>query len=231
MSNPVRIFAAALTLAMPALAGAQQPRTEFEELLGRPVRAPVVPDALRAVVREATPRRLVVAGIGDGAIGVPLEDIETENLAGFANGRYLGFAFRGYEYYGYRLVDRRMRGEAAVIETGDVPHFSPDGRHFAAAQLSGAGFGNLEGVAIWRIEADMTVQIFVSDALPQGEDWRVDGWPRADCVAVSWVERQPADGEPAPERLHLGIEVGETIRITASGGFRGCNVTDATAGG
>ncbi len=231
MSRKGRSLAAALLLlAIPVLAVAQQPRTEFEELLGRRVRAPDVPAALRPMIREATAERIVVAGMGGGTIEVPLGDIETGNLAAFLDGRYLGFDFHGYEFFGYRLVDRRMRGEAAVIETGALPRFSPNGRHFAAAQLSGAGFGNLEGVAIWRVEPDRTVQIFLTGVLPQGEDWRVDGWPREDCVSVSWALRQ-ADGELANERQHLGIEIGEAIRVTESGSFRGCNVTDATTGG
>lgn len=224
-------LAAALALAMPAMAPAQQPRTEFEQALGRPVRAPVIPAELRAVVREATRDRLVVRGLGTGDIAVVLGDIETERFAGFAGGRYLGFHFMGYEFFGYRLVDRRMAGETAVIETGEAPVFSPDGRHFAAAQISGAAYGNLEGVAIWRVDAGRTVQIFFTDVLPQGEDWRIDSWPRADCVSVSAIERQAAEGEPPPQRRHFGIEIGETLRINASENFPGCNVTDATASG
>jgi hypothetical protein len=217
-----------LALIGPAMASAQPARTEFEEAMGRPVRAPVVPPALRPMVREATTERLVVRGLGGGEIAVALGDIETERLAGFADGRYLGFHFNGYEFFGYRLVDRRMRGEDAVIETGEAPVFSPDGRHFAAVQVSGASFGNLEGLAIWRVEADRTVQILFTELLPQGEDWQIDGWPREDCISVSSIERQAQPGEPAPERRHFGVEVGETMRIRASGSFRGCNVTDAT---
>jgi hypothetical protein len=222
------LIALALSQAVTAPASAQTPRTEFEESLGRSVRPPVVPAELRPYVREATVERIVVRGLGGGAIVAPLGDIETERFGGFADGRYLGFHFHGYEFFGYRLIDRRMRGEGAVIETGDTPVFSPDSRHFAAAQISGAAYGNLEGVAIWRVDAARTVQIFFTEVLPQGEDWRIDGWPRADCVSVSSVERQAADGEPPPERRHFGIEVGESLRINASGTFPGCNVTDAT---
>lgn len=231
MSRLATAYAAALALTAPAMATAQQPRTEFEESLGRPVRAPVVPPALLPMIPEATTDRIVVRGLGGGEIVVPLGDIETERLAGFADGRYLGFHFHGYEFFGYRLIDRRMRGEQAVIETGEAPVFSPDGRHLAAVQVSGAGFGNLEGLAIWRVEAGRTAQILFTELLPQGEDWRIDGWPREDCVSVSSIERQAQPGEPAPERRHFGVEVGETLRIKASGSFQGCNVTDATTGG
>lgn len=216
-----------LALAALLLLAAAQP-SELEESLGRPVRAPVVPAELRAMMREASTERLVVRGLAGGEIVVALGDVEVERMQGFADGRYLGFHFVGYEFFGYRLVDRRMRGEAAVIETGEAPVFSSDGRHFAAVQLSGASFGNLEGIAIWRIDAGSTVQILFSDVLPQGEEWRIDGWPRADCVSVSSIERQAADGEPPPARRHFGIEVGETLRLTHSYEFPGCNVTDAT---
>lgn len=223
-------LAAALALAAPAIAQAQQPRTEFEQSLGRPVRAPVVPPELRAIVREATRDRIVVRCLGGGEIVATLGNIETERLSRFADGRYLGFHFDGYEFFGYRLIDRQMRGEEAVIETGEAPVFSPDGRYFAAAQVSGASIGNLEGVAIWRVEAGRTVQIFFSDVLPQGEDWKIDGWPRADYVSVSSIERQAGPGEPPPQRRHFGIEVGESLRINTSDALPGCNVTDATAG-
>ena len=215
---------------IPLLLAATEP-SEFEESLGRPIRAPAVAAELRAMVREASTERIVVRGLSGGEIAVALGDVEAERLQSYADGRFLGFHFEGYEFFGYRLVDRRMTGEAAVIETGDAPVFASDGRHFAAVQLSGAEAGNLEGLGIWRVDPDGTIQILFSEVLPQGEDWRIDGWPRSDCVSVSSIERQAVEGEPPPSRRHFGIEVGETIRIANSGAFPGCNVTDATTDG
>jgi hypothetical protein len=126
------------------------------------------------------------------------------------------------------LVDRAMAGDEAMIDTGEAPVFSPDGRHFAAVQLSGADTGNLEGLGIWAVRPAGTVQIFASDVLPEGEEWRIDGWPRADCVSVSWRERPPGAAEPSPERRHFGVDLGESITIRHSHAFPGCNVTDAT---
>jgi hypothetical protein len=212
---------------MPLLLAAAQP-SELEQALGRPPRAATVPAELSEMVREATAARIVVRGLGGGDIAVELAQIEAEGLTAYAGRRYLGFNVIGYEFFGYQLIDRRMTGEAAVIETGEAPVFSPDGRHFAAVQVSGAGYGNLEGVAIWRVDAEETVQILFNDVLPLGEEWRIDGWPRADCVSVSWTEWQPGGAQSTPQRRHLGIEVGAPIRIVNSHGFPGCNVTDAT---
>src|SRR5688500_10783224 len=183
--------------ATPATALEQMPRREYEEATGRQKQAPAIPSELRDMVAEATPDRLVVRGLGGQLIPVSLDWIEPIDFASYREGRYLGFAITGYEVGGYTIVDRRSAGEAAAIETGIAPVFSPDGRFFAAAEMSGAAFGNLNGVALWEVLADRTVQRLFTDALPRGFDRRVDGWVRPDCVAISAIEtgRQPAEGQ------------------------------------
>ncbi|HST36680.1 MAG TPA: hypothetical protein VLK25_08640 [Allosphingosinicella sp.] len=222
------LLAGALLAGTPAPAQEFEAQDEIEAVLGRPKRAPVIPAGLQATVRVSERDRLVVRGLNGADMVIDIAQMEPESFAQYGDGRFFGFSFIGYEFFGYRLIDRRMSGEAAVIETGEAPVFSSDGRYFAAVQVSGAGYGNLEGIAIWRVDAEGTAQIFSSDVLPQGEEWRIDGWPRADCVSVSWTEGQPREGEPPPERRHFGIEVGDTIRVANSDGFPGCNVTDAT---
>lgn len=222
------LLAGALLSASPAPAQDEPGRSELEESLGRPRRTPVIPPELRGLVREATRDRIVVRGT-QGDIPIDISNYEPEDFQSFGDGRFLGFSFMGYEFAGYTLIDRRQSGEDAVIATGVRPAFSSDGRHFAAVQLSGAEAGNLEGLGIWRVDADGTTQVLFSEVLPRGEDWRIDGWPRADCVSVSWIERQAADGEPSPRRRHFGVEVGAAIRFANSGNFPGCNVTDATS--
>lgn len=224
------LVTAALLAGTPAPAQEFEAQNEIEAVLGRPKRAPVIPAELRAMVRVSERDRLVVRGLDGADIAIDIAEMEPESFVQYAGDRFFGFSFIGYEFFGYRLIDRRMSGEAAVIETGEAPVFSPDGRHFAAVQVSGAGFGNLEAVAIWRVDAAETARVFSSDVLPQGEEWRIDGWPRADCVSVSWIERQPREGETPPERRHFGIEIGDTIRIAGSDTFPGCNLTDATGG-
>lgn len=220
-------LAAMLLIAGPA-AAQDPPMSELEESLGRPKRAPVIPAELRPMVREASRDRLVIRMLGGSDTAIDIGQFEPENFQLFGDGRFLGFSFQGYEFYGYMLVDRAMYGVTAVIDTGEAPVFSPDGRHFAAVQTSGAGFGNLEGLGIWAVRPAASVPIFASDVLPEGEQWRIDGWPRADCVSVSWLERPAGSPESSPERRHFGVEVGEAVTVRASYSFPGCNVTDAT---
>jgi hypothetical protein len=211
-----------------AQAAQEPPMTELEESLGRRKVAPVVPAELRPMVREATRDRLVVRSLAGADIVIDISEMEPERFVAFADGRYFGFSFIGYEYYGFLLIDRAMAGEEAVIATGEPPVFAADGGHFAAVQTSGAAFGNLEGLGIWEVRPGRTVQIFVTDVLPEGEEWRIDGWPRDDCVSVSWRERPPGSAELSADRRHFGIDIGEPIAIRASDNFPGCNVTDAT---
>lgn len=216
-----------ISLALLLLAAAQP--SEFEESLGRPIRPPAVPAELRAMVREASTERLVVRGLAGGEIAVALGDVEAERLHAYADGRYLGFHFQGYEFFGYRLIDRRMTGEAAVIETGDAPVFSPDGRYFAAVQFSGADAGNLEGFGLWQVEERGSRQLLFNAAFPPGEDWRIDGWPREDCVALSAGQRN-AGGEMLEARLHYWVQIGERLAIIPAQDAD-CNTANAVDAG
>lgn len=209
------LLAAALLVAGPARAQDSAGPTELEEYLGHAKRAPVVPAELRAMIRESRPDRLVVRGLDGADIVIDIREKEPERFAQFAGGRFLGFSFIGYEYGGYVLVDRAAAGEAALIDTGEAPVFSPDGDHFAAVQFSGAGWGNLEGFGLWRVEPAGARQRLLSSAFPEGEEWRIDGWPRSDCVAVSAVAAGTNAQAPA-RRIHFGIETGEPIVIRQS---------------
>jgi len=186
--------------------------SELEEALGRPRRTPAIPPELRPLVREATRDRIVVRGLR-GDIAIDISDFEPENFGQFGDGRFFGFSFLGYEYYGYLLVDRAMTGDEAVIETGEAPVFSRDGRYFAAVQFSGAGWGNLEAFGLWQVTTEGSRQRLFDAALPAGEDWRVDGWPREDCVALSAAPLGAAEADPPAERLRISVEVGERIAL------------------
>jgi len=208
------LLAGALLWPGPARAQDSAGPTELEEYLGHPKRAPIVPAELRAMIRESRPDRLIVRGLDGADIVVDISEKEPERFAQFGGGRFLGFSFIGYEYAGYVLVDRAAAGEAALIDTGAAPVFSPDGDHFAAVQFSGAGWGNLEGFGLWRVGPAETRQRLLSSAFPPGEDWRIDGWPRSDCVAVSAVaERSGGDAQAPARRIHFSIETGEPLVI------------------
>ena len=145
------LLAGVLLAGTPASAQEFEAQDEIEAVLGRPKRAPVIPPDLRAMVRVSERDRLVVRGLDGADIVIDIAQMEPESFAQYGGGRFFGFSFIGYEFYGYILVDRAMRGDDAVIETGEAPVFSPEGRHFAAVQFSGAGFGNLEAFGLWTV--------------------------------------------------------------------------------
>lgn len=217
-----------LALLMAAPAPAQETgRSELEESLGRPRRLPPIPADLRPLFREITRDRLVVRGLGGGEIVIDIDQYEPDDFRTFAGGRFLGFSFMGYESAGYMLVDRTMSGDEAIIATGVAPSFSSDGRYFASVEMSGADIGNLEAFAVWEVAPQGTRQRLYVTALPSGEDWRVDGWPREDCVALSAAPPGTGDSAPPAERIRISVEVGERIALDGVSSPP-CGVTDAT---
>lgn len=223
---------ASLILLAAMLAGAPAPaqdtgRSELEESLGRPRRVPPIPAELRPLFREITRDRLVVRGLSGGQIVIDIDQYEPDNFRTFGDGRFLGFSFMGYESAGYMLVDRTMTGDEAMIGTGVAPIFSSDGRYFASVEQSGADIGNLEAFAVWEVAAQGTRQRLNVTALPAGEDWRVDGWPREDCVAISAAPRGPGDSAAPGERIRISVEIGDRISLDSIT-TPPCGVTDAT---
>lgn len=115
--------------------------------------------------------------------------------------RFLAFGWLGYEQFGYVVIDRSGKGQ--VIDTGNAPLSPPDGKRFAAVDLSVSGFGSLNAFAVWDIRPIGLRQLaMVTDGLPDG-DWRIDGWKGNDCVRLSLlpIDRHPsdqADFEKAP---------------------------------
>ena len=212
MRNGTASIVAILMLALAAPAGGQEreptPREDYEAFRGEPKRAPEIPRALRSIITESRPERLVVRGLAGQAIPVSLEWFEPFEFTLLHNGRYLAFRYVGYEEDGYILVDRAANGEPAIHETGVAPVFSPNGRYFAAAQTSEAGWNNLEGVGLWEILPDRTVRRFFTNVLPNPLDLRVDRWIRPDCVLVSSVE----SGYQVPETQDYDRAVREAPR-------------------
>ena len=189
-------------LAVPALAA--QPvdeaelRRQYEEITRRPKPVPTIPAALRSIVTAPNNEWLVIR-MNDGSqhrIGIGSVDID--KMEGFQDNRFIGFEIGGHEEYGYILVDRTGRGELADIPTGGRPAFSGDGRHFAAAEISESGFGNLNGVALWEIKPAGVRRLFYTDSVRYGFHWRADSFVGPTCVRFSAVEE---GWEPtAPER-------------------------------
>lgn len=112
-----------------------------------------------------------------------------------------------------------MTGAGAILDTGQYPMLSPDGRYLASAELSASGYGNLNGVALREIHPDRTMGRFFTDALPWAWGWRVDGWSGPECAAISGIshEWQPESEEEwqttwetAP-RLTLELRVSDEV--------------------
>jgi len=158
-----------------------EPQNEYEELIGRPKSIPPIPANPPSILQATSPEALLVKGLDGNEIAVDIEWIEPEAYSFYAAGRYLGFTFVGYEYYGYKLVDRAASEKMAAVESGQTPVFSPDGRFFAAAEMSDAGFNNLEGIGLWKKLPDRTVRHFFTDAAHSGWDWRVGL-----CAGTGW---------------------------------------------
>ncbi|HYD25884.1 MAG TPA: hypothetical protein VEB68_13925, partial [Croceibacterium sp.] len=120
-----------------------------------------------------------------------IESIDHAELS--ADGRFVAFDWLGYEAYGHVVVDRTGAGQ--VIDTGNAPFTSPDGKRLAAVDLSESGFGSLNAFAVWEIDSvGLRRLVETGQDLPPG-DWRIDGWRGNHCVALSLVpfDRYPDD--------------------------------------
>ncbi|MEP2103862.1 MAG: hypothetical protein ABJP02_17185 [Parasphingorhabdus sp.] len=102
------------------------------------------------------------------------------------DGRFFGFHTFGLEADGHHVVDRIAPN--IILETGLRPVFSDDATMFAAAQRTGAGWGNLEGLGVWRVGPDGTESVYkFNNGLLDGLDWRVDSWTGNDEVRLSTI--------------------------------------------
>jgi len=117
---------------------------------------------------------------------------EIANMEWFAGDALLGWQWWGYESFGYKIADRR--GEGSIIDVGARPHFSPGGNRMASLQVSDAGWGGLEGFAVWQVTSDglepLSMQVAAENGvLPQvmrepfGQ-WSFVGWRGEDCMQM-----------------------------------------------
>ena len=104
------------------------------------------------------------------------------------NEKFVGFAWEGYEAWGYTVV--HLAGQGASFDTGARPVFSPSGDKFAALQVSDAGWGGFEGFAVWRTYGNVIYPIAINtriEIIPM-VDWRIERWEGEDCLHISAVE-------------------------------------------
>jgi hypothetical protein len=101
------------------------------------------------------------------------------------NDRFAGFRWKGYEAFGYRLIDRVGTGQ--ILELGLPPHFSPEGNMLAALQYSDSGFGGLEGFGVWQIYENGLQPVYRISTLSPMADWRIDRWEGNNCLHISAI--------------------------------------------
>ena len=181
-----------------------------------PPRMPQIPAALRGIVTAVSPQHLELRYRNGETHPFVFEYYEVTGLELFRDGRYLGIRLQGDEDYGYMLIDLAGPGHPE-FDTGDAPIFSADGHYFAAAEISESSGSNLEGIAIWQVGPNETFRRLFINALPAGQDWRVDDWAGPDCVRFSavagnWRPRRGVTRATAlrtAPRNHFGITVGD----------------------
>lgn len=143
-----------------------------------------VPKALRPVMKSSL-LHYAIATRPTGTICVDTSWKDAaENIALSPDGRFLSFDWMGYETAGHILVDRTGKGQ--VVETGAAPVFSPSRALFASVEISEAGFGALNGFAVWQALPIGVRQVgLIDEAMPFMADWRIDRWVGESCIQLS----------------------------------------------
>jgi len=162
-----------------------------------------VPRVWSGVVRSERPF-LAVSTFGGRTLCVAtsgIENIDDPEIS--PDGRFLRFAWYGYETGGYMVIDRS--GKGVQFDTGDRPVPSPSGQLAAVVQYSEAGFGSLEGFGVWQVGKSPMREI-ARLYFPEGlTDWRMDGWRGEDCVLLSALrfEDIPDNAREQPKARRL----------------------------
>ncbi len=197
---------------LPALLDGQIPRA-------KPVK---VPDPLEDLVKSSRDRLAVVTLTGaTHCIDMRLKG-EVSEFELSTDGRFLTFAWAGYEAQGYVLLDRS--GAGTLVDTGVRPVYSSSRRRFAALNESEGSFGELDGVGVWQADPVGMRRLVLITSLPPMKDWRIDGWTGEDCVALSAVRLPRAgatvDVATAPRDRYVIKPVRNVWRLTRAIGTR-----------
>ncbi len=137
----------------------------------------------------------------------------------FAGRQMIGWQWWGYEAFGYKIADRR--GAGLIMDVGARPHFSPSGNRMAALQVSDAGWGGLEGFAVWEITSGgidpLNMQVAVGDDphpqifLDNFGVWAFVGWRGEDCMQISLdpYQTSPADPRGTKRKIYYSSQDNE----------------------
>lgn len=178
-----------------------------------PAEAIPVPDAFSPVVATDVSYIAVSTGSGGTVCADNSWTGEIVQMEWLRGERFLGWQWWGYEAFGYMIADRS--GEGSIKDVGARPHFSPSGERMAALQLSDAGWGGLEGFAVWQVTPDginpLSMQVSVGDGphpqvfLNNFGQWSFVGWRGEDCMqmALDPYETSPADPRGTARRIYF----------------------------
>ena len=131
----------------------------------------------------------------------------------FAGERLIGWQWWGYEAFGYKIADRNRAG--SIMDVGARPHFSPSGNRMASLQISDAGWGDMEGFAVWQVTPDGLEPLSRQVADEHGVapqvitdnfgTWAFVGWRGEDCLQMSAdpYETFPADPRGTARRIYF----------------------------
>lgn len=164
---------------------------DIDEELGAREAGLALPRVLEGVVKSNL-YHFVVPTLEGGTVCV-----DTSWMGGIedarAEGRFLSSEWWGYETFGHILVDRA--GAGTVVDTGQAPVISPSGKLVAGLQVSEAGWGGLEGFAIWNVTPAGLTRHFTLTADADGllpevfrqemALWRIESWVGEHCLAIS----------------------------------------------
>lgn len=177
-----------------------------------PAEATPVPDAFSPVVATDVSYIAVSTRAGGTVCADNSWTSEIVQMEWLAEDRFLGWQWWGYEAFGYMIADRR--GEGSIMDVGARPHFSPSRNRMAALQISDAGWGGLEGFAVWQVTPDgfaaLSIQVANEDGIaPQVTtdnfgQWSFVGWRGEDCMqmALDPYETSPADPRGTARRIY-----------------------------
>ena len=144
---------------------------------------PAIPPEFRSIISGATRDTLTLRALDGRKIPVAISGYRVWVYRLYQNGRYFGMELSGYEVFGYVLVDRAALNDN-VIETGNAPLLSDDGRWFAVAGKTDADQGNFEGIGLWEVGPRSSTRRFFTNALPSGSQWQNERWV-GNCFSFS----------------------------------------------
>ncbi|WP_156167374.1 hypothetical protein [Aurantiacibacter marinus] len=201
-------------VAPPDLAACQSLRIEpmDPEEFGPPEAIPVPDGFHHAAATDVS--YIAVSTLGGSTVCVDnTKTGEITEMEWFSGERFLGWQWWGYEGFGYKIVDRQ--GDGSIMDVGARPHFSPSANRMASLQVSGAGWGGLEGFAVWQVKPHGFDLLSAQVADEQGTlpqiiadnfgQWSFVGWRGEDCMqmALDPFRVSPADPRGTARRIYF----------------------------